>query len=553
MKLTSTPPGALVAAVCLTPVLFGLPGDRDTELVSLTTAGLQPTFRSNFPAISANGRVVAFESSADDLVPGDTNFSKDIFVRDLDAGTTTRVSVSSAGAQGNHHSVDPTISDDGRYVAFSSRASNLVAGDNNFLEDVFVHDRDTGTTTRVSLGLLGAQLDAYAFQPFISPDGSCVAYTSAATNVVAGITNSDFDIFLRDLGSGATTRVSVSSVGAEGDANSLEPALSQDGQIVTFYSLASTLIGTDTNGQPDVYVHDVASGQTTRVSESTAGMQGNSYSQFPRISADGRYVAFESRATTLVPNDLNSADDVFLHDRMTGTTSIVSVSSNGVYGNAASRDASISADGRHIAYLSWSTNLIASDTNFHIDIFVHDRIGGTTRRVSLGDAGQAGNGHAIDADISADGRWVAFQSGADNLVPVDTNGFEDLFVHDSLGAAAVSTRNAGANPASYTAGTPVLGALWSASVDLTTTGHTTAQVLGTTAPTNLTLGGGQVLLVSGPQIFLLPPQSGPLAIWLAPLPDDPSLAGFTVFTQAVHLFGVTPFALSNAQDLCLGY
>lgn len=552
MKLVSNLPAALLAAFFLPQVVAGLPFERETERVSLTSAGLEATFRSNYPVISADGSFVAFESSADDLVPGDTNFSKDVFVHDRVAGTTTRVSVSSSGAQGDHHSVDPSISADGRYVAFSSRASNLVSGDTNFTEDAFLHDRNTGTTTRVVLGL-GAQPNGYVYQCDISPDGTFLAFTSAASNLVLNDTNNSADVFVRDLATGVITRVSVSSTGAESDGNSFEAALSTDGQIVAFYSIATDLVDDDTNGQPDVFVHELGSGQTTRVSLSTAGDQGNSYSQFPNISGAGRYVVFESRATTLVPNDLNGYDDVFLHDRVTGETSIVSVDSNGVYGDWWSNKPSISADGQRIAYSSWSTNLIASDSNSRIDIFVYDTSNQTTRRVSLDSAGVPSGGHSFDTDISADGRFVAFHSEGDNLVPGDTNGYGDIFVTDSLGAAVVTARNAGANPMSYTASAPVLGASWTGDVDLTTTGHSFAVVYWAVASANLPLGGGVVLLIAGQKVLKLSPQPGPLASWSVPLPNDTSLAGLSLFSQAVHVFGAPSIALSNAQDLCLGY
>ena len=553
MKLNSHLSRALVVVLSVSPVLATPQGDCDTERVSLTSTGAEPTFRSNYPVISADGRIVAFESSADDLVPGDTNFSRDIFVRDRDAGTTTRVSVSSSEAQGNSHSYNPSMSTDGRYIVFHSKASNFVSGDvfGGFL-DAFVHDRDTGTTTLLSVSMFGGVASGNSYDVDITPDGSYVAFYSSANDLVANDTNNRSDAFIRDLGTGAITRVSVSSAGVEGDGNSLDVTFSSDGQIVTFSSLATNLVAGDTNGAQDVFVHVVATGVTTRVSESTFGVQGNSFSRLPRMSSDGRFVAFESRANTLVPNDTNSSDDVFLHDRTTGVTSIVSVDSNGVYGNNASRAPSMSADGQRIAFYSWASNLVPGDVG-NLDIFVHDTTLQVTQRTSVDSFGVPGNGHSVDPCISADGRFVAFQSASDNLVTGDTNGYEDIFVNDTVSTATATLRNAGTNPASYTVSAPILGAMWTASVDLTTTGHGSALVIGTVAPATLTLGGGQVLLIGGPEVFELSLAPGPIATWTVMIPNDSALLGLVAYTQAGHFFGVSPFALSNAQDLCLGY
>ncbi len=527
--------------------------DCDTVRVNLTSLGTESTFRSNYPVVSANGRIVAFESSADDLVPGDTNFARDIFVRDRDAGTTTRVSVSSTGAQGNSHSYNPSMSSDGRYIAFHSKASNFVSGDSigGFL-DAFVHDRITGSTTLISANTLGLVGSGNSQDVLLTPDGTYATFQSSASDLVVNDTNNVLDAFVRNLVTGTTVRVSVSTTGVEGDGNSLDAACSSDGQIVTFSSLATNLVAGDVNGAQDVFVRVLATGVTTRISESTAGAAGNSYSRLPRMSSDGRYVVFESRASTLVPNDANAAIDIFLRDRTTGVTSIESVDSNGVYGNNASGTPSISADGNRIAFHSWANNLVPGDVS-GVDIFVRDRALQVTQRASVSSFGVPGNGNSIDADISASGTFVAFQSGSSNLVAGDNNGYEDIFVNDSVTTATVTSRNGGANPSSYTADAVVLGAMWNASVDLTTTGHDYAFVLGTVVPANLTLAGGQVLLISGAEVFELPLKPGPIATWSVPIPNDLTFAGLRIYSQAGHLFGVMPYALSNAQDLCIGF
>jgi Tol biopolymer transport system component len=183
----------------------------------------------------------------------------------------------------------------------------------------------------------------------------------------------------------------------------------------------------------DVFVHDRVTGQTSRVSVSSSGEQGNGESRFPSLSADGRYVAFESLASNLVPSDTNGTPDVFIHDRVTGQMTRVSVSSSGEEGNGNSSEASVSANGRYVAFHSSASNLVPGDTNGTWDVFVHDRVTGQTSRVSVSSSGEQGNGNSYEANISPDGRYVAFGSAASNLVPGDTNGTPDVFVHDRVG------------------------------------------------------------------------------------------------------------------------
>jgi Tol biopolymer transport system component len=345
-------------------------------------------------------------------------------------GTTGRVSVDSAGAQENSSSYQSDISADGRYVAFMSFASNLVAGDTNGFYDIFVHDRVTGTTERVSVDSAGAQGNGQSLNPSISADGRYVAFHSDAINLVPGDTNPAGDIFVHDRVTGATERVSVDSAAAQGNGGSYAPSISADGRYVAFNSLASNLVPGDTNGAPDVFVHDRATGKTKRVSVGSAGAQGNDWSYAPSISGDGRYVAFDSSASNLVPGDTNGSDDVFVHDRLTGTTERVSVDSAGVEGHSYSDSPSISADGRYVAFNSDAITLVLGDTNGVLDVFVHDRVTGATERVSVDSAGAQGNGGSYAPSISAHGRYVAFLSTASNLVSGDTNNNDDVFVHD---------------------------------------------------------------------------------------------------------------------------
>jgi tricorn protease-like protein len=351
------------------------------------------------------------------------------------AGTaqTERVSVSSSGAQAN--GLGPSISANGRFVAFDSSASNLVAGDTNGLDDVFVHDRRTGETQRVSVSSAGTQANNPSYSGRISANGRFVAFFSFASNLVKRDTNGEFDVFVHDLKTGRTERVSVSSDGEQANGysalNSGSP-ISVNGHFVSFFSEASNLVRGDTNGAGDIFVHDLKSGQTDRVSMTSDGEQANGGSFVHSISASGRFVAFDSYAKDLVGGDTNRSGDVFVNDRRTGETTRVSVSSAGEQAKGGSFVDSISANGRFVPFVSSASNLVAGDTNRRFDIFVHDRTTGETQRVSVSSDGEQASGDSRDALISANGRFVAFDSSASNLVAGDTNGFDDVFVRGPL-------------------------------------------------------------------------------------------------------------------------
>ncbi|WP_293129507.1 calcium-binding protein [Microcoleus sp. bin38.metabat.b11b12b14.051] len=401
--------------------------------VSVDSAGQGAIGISQIPSISANGRFVAFSSEAANLVPGDTNNRSDIFVRDLSTNTTTRVSVDSAGNQGNDTSGSPSISADGRLVAFTSFAPNLVPGDTNNRSDIFVRDLSTNTTTRISVDSAGNQGNGGVligfFIPSISANGRFVAFESYVPNLVPGDTNNRSDIFVRDLLTNTTTRVSVSAAGNQAINHSSNPSISADGRFVAFSSEASNLVPGDTNNNDDIFVRDLLTNTTTRVSVDSAGNQGNGDCFKPSISANGRFVAFSSDASNLVLGDTNNTSDIFVRDLSTNTTTRVSVDSAGNQGNDGSNFSSISADGRFVAFSSEASNLVPGDTNNNEDIFVRDLSTNTTTRVSVDSAGNQGNALSYIPSISGDGNRVAFSSDASNLVPGDTNS-RDIFVVD---------------------------------------------------------------------------------------------------------------------------
>jgi cysteine-rich repeat protein len=404
----------------------------DTERVSVDSAGMQANAGSAVSGISADGRRVAFASTASNLVPADTNLQSDVFVRDRTAGATLRMSVDSSGAQATGSSITPAMAGDGNTVTFVSSAANLVAGDTNGRLDVFVHDLVTGGTERMSVASDGAQATSDSFAPSLSHDGRRVAFVSLASNLVGGDTNNTFDVFVHDRTTATTVRVSVDSAGMQTNGPSFAPRLSADGLMIVFHSQATNLVAGDTNGVSDVFVHDLATGTTSRVSVGSMGEQGNFASTAGTLSADGRFAAFTSDASTLVASDTNGATDVFVHDRSTGMTERVSVDGAGLQGNMASGfldPPALSADGSRTAFMSAATNLVTGDANNSVDVFVHDRSTGETVLANVAtDGTQANAASVLWASLSADGRTVAFASLANNLVPGDTNTAQDIFV-----------------------------------------------------------------------------------------------------------------------------
>lgn len=406
------------------------PPTATTERLSVATDGTQANNLSLTPSISADGRKVAFTSSASNLVAGDTNSTSDIFLRNDSTDTTTRVSVASDGTQANASSYTPSISDDARWVAFSSTATNLVTGDTNAVNDVFLRDTQTGTTTRVSVGPAGAQGNNSSILPATSADGRFVAFASTATNLVAGDTNALQDVFVHDTQTATTTRVSVASGGTQATGNSLRPVISDDGRYVAFESLAANLVAGDTNGTWDVFLHDTQTSTTTRLSVASDGTQGNLSSYSTSISSDGRYVAFQSLASTLVSGDSNGAQDVFLRDTQSATTVRISVASDGTQSDGTSQLPSVSGDGRYVAFGASATNLVPGDTNAVADIMLRDTQTNSTSRLSIATDGTQGNGASDGPTVNSTGRYVAFHSTATTLVPGDTNAYQDVFLRD---------------------------------------------------------------------------------------------------------------------------
>ena len=393
-----------------------------TRMVSVSPSNAPGNWESRSAVVSADGSTVAFRSKATNLVAGDTNggeYGDDIFVRNRTTGTTRRASVSSSGQQANYYSYLPSISANGEVVAFTSEASNLVSGDTNRAADVFVHSFVTGRTTRVSVGAGGRQAAGWSeSSPLaISADGRYVAFWSDAPNLVSGDTNGHSDVFVRDRSTGVTTRVSVGPGGTAGNSDSTSAAMAANGKAVAFESTASNLVANDTNAARDVFLRDLANHVTRRMSVGPGGQQtaAGSYSYDAAVSRDGMRVSFASTAANLVANDTNGETDVFVRDRATATTRLVSSDATGAPGGGT--NPVLSPDGRYVLFSSPR------------GVVVRDLGAGSTTLITVGWDGQPDNASEEDpGGISTGGRVVVFSSNATNLVKNDTYREQEVFL-----------------------------------------------------------------------------------------------------------------------------
>jgi Tol biopolymer transport system component len=428
---------ALLAALVLTAALLPAVGSGTSIAIRTARPYGNPNGPSANPVLTPSGKAIAFDSQATDLVADDPNGPiRDVFAIDRVTGVKRLVSIGLEGAGANAASVRPSISDDGTAVAFASLASNLVAGDTNGLADVFVRDGD-GPIARVSVASDGTEANGPSSSPDISGDGRYVVFQSSASNLVPGDTNGQPDIFIRDLRTGTTSLVSVATGGGPANAASAVPSISDDGDVVSFFSSASNLTSNDKNGVADVFVRVRSADKTEIVSVSSTGhAQDHSiatgFNQVSDVSRDGRYVAFDSDASTLVHHDTNHRTDVFVRDRLKKITEIVSESNSGFEGNNDSYGPVISPDGRFVAFSSLASNLSADDAEGE-DTFVRDRKLSATSLVDVGATGARKapetTDHALQRpSFSAHAHEVAFGSTASNLVDGDTNSAEDIFI-----------------------------------------------------------------------------------------------------------------------------
>lgn len=496
-------------------------------LASTTTAGVSGDRYSDNPAVNGDGRFTAFVSDSTNFGTLDTNGVRDVFLFDNQTSLVRRINISQQGVQANAGSSNPAISGDGRFVAFASDATNLVFGDTNGFTDIFVVDAVTGAIARESVVTGGGQANGSSFRPAVSADGRYIAFESYASNLSTLATPGPTQIYLRDRTAGTTTLVSQSA-GVAGNAVSLQAAISGDGRYVAFASDASNLVGGDTNAARDIFVRDLTAGTTVRVSVATSGAEANGPSRAPSINrnpgnpSDGRFIAFGSEATNLVAGDTNGVSDVFVRDQIGSTTTRVSVSSAGTQGTdptdptltgsrLGSINPSISATGRYVAFASLADNLTPgdavgrfspADNNAALDIFVNDRdvnasgtfdspgniatsmvsvnrFGYQTQRISGQPSTAASDIYPV---ISGDGRWVAFPSdaentaglvhGATNKTSPDSNTFRDIFLFDRR-------INALPNPSTLptvTLSSPVTGSTYPVNSTVTVIANATTQI-----------------------------------------------------------------------------
>jgi Tol biopolymer transport system component len=399
--------------------------------ISVDSEGWSGNGASQAAVLSANGRYLAFQSEANNLIENDTNGHTDIFIYDRITQICQRVSVSSQQAPANFVSYFPTVSGDGQWIAFQSDAFNLVANDSNSTTDIFLHQRDFARTIMISINSQGEQGNSTSSEPSISADGRYIAFHSYASNLVANDTNKKSDIFVYERETGTLSRVSVRSKGEQVNGPSFGAAINENGRFIAFSSDANDLVDNDNNEVIDVFVHDRAMLETVRVSVNSEGEAGNDASYYASISADGRMVAFQSRATNLVAGDSNEVEDIFVHNLETGETQRVSVNDKGIAGEAASFAPQISGNGRFVVFNSNADNLVADDDNQGTDVFVYDLAEKNIRRLTLNSQNDRNPRAALYApSISYDGRWAAFESKAWNLVANDFNEAMDIFLYD---------------------------------------------------------------------------------------------------------------------------
>jgi Tol biopolymer transport system component len=410
---------------------------QTTTRVSVGAANQEGNDRSDNPSISGDGRYVTFATMATNLGVTDLNGTYDVYLRDRELGQTTLLSRGLFSNQtANSTSVAAKVAGGGSGVVFESDASNLVFGDSNGYRDIFYKDLASGVVERVSVGANGAQANDKSINASVSDNGRYIAFVTDATNLgPLGARG----VYVRDRQSGVNSLVSVSSNGVSANNVCTEPHISSDGRYVVFASYATNLVSGDTNGTWDVFVHDRQTAVTRRASVSGANVEANGSSRGGAISSDGRYVVFESLASNLSFWDVNGSWDIFRRDLVASSTTVITVSS-AVLGtaNGDSRAAAISHDGRTIVFESEASDLLAGDSNAASDVFLKDVVTSSMTRVSLTQGGGQGNSFSWMGQpycMSFDARFLVFHGVASNLVPFDGNNAGDVFVRDRTGAS----------------------------------------------------------------------------------------------------------------------
>jgi Tol biopolymer transport system component len=540
--------------------------------VDVANDGSETTGMATYVDVSDDGTKVVFSTNADGLDPNDVNGEGDVLLRDLVAGTTTLVSVRSNEKQGNGQSWYQRISGDGRFVAFSSDASNLVGSDDNGQSDVFVRDLSAGTTSRVSVSSDGTEANGSSGVAAISGDGNRILFFSDATNLVPDDHNGRTDLFLRDVAAGTTIRVNTALDGTEADGNLTSGDMSRDGKIVMFTTYATNLIPDDTNGAADVYVRDLSAGTIVRASVDAEGSEipygvGNYKVEGAGnvLASDGRFVAFTTRQDDLVERDDNATYDVFLRDLVAGTTTIQSLDSDGSVSAAYSLKIDIGtfatgvSDGGRFVLMEGSALTLAphQESNTWVgDVYMRDRDLAMTTRQSNDPNGYAGNDVSNRSRMTADGACVAFVSLANGLIDGHpTSGRCAFLLRRPLRAATSESYGSGLGG---TLGTPALSAatppLLNRSCDVELTSSSEQWTVGLlflgTAPAQIPtrLGGELLVATQWTQFVVVSPFGTSL---VARLPHDERLAEFDLYLQALELDAGAIHGVSFTPGLAL--
>ena len=396
--------------------------------VSLASDGSEADGDSGDPAISADGGTIVFVSSATNLDAAAVGVAGDLYMRETATGVTTRITGGWDDSALNGWVGEPQISADGSTIVYASLASNIVPDDTNGTADVFEYDVDTGVTIKVSRSAIGANANGPSSHPAVSADGSLIVYESTATDIVADDTNTASDVFAYDTITGTTDRASLTESGGQADAASDHPGLAPDGSTVVFESQATNLTEIATQAGYDIYVRDLATGAVALVSVATDGTPGDGPSRNPRISADGLTVVYESEASNLVAGDTNSTADVFAHETSSGATTRVSVADDGTETDAASRYPAVASDGTRVVYESDATSLATNDDNAHTDVFLTQIV---NRPPVVADASLTVPEDARIGD--AIGLVPAADPDNDDLTYTVTDGDEAVFAVDNHG------------------------------------------------------------------------------------------------------------------------
>jgi Tol biopolymer transport system component len=415
-----------IPALALCATAYGAVGDL--TLASTSDSGVKGNADSFHTHLSADGAVVAFHSLATNLVSGDSDTVADVYVKNVATGNIELASTSDSGQKGNGDSTVAFLTPDASKVAFNSKATNLDPGDGDTISDIYLKDLVTGNITLASTSDTEVKANGDGLHPSVDASGTKVAFYSYATNLDPADKDSKSDIYVKNLVTGDIKLVSTSGAGIKGNGESTIPFMSADGTAVAFGSLATNLASGDRDSTSDLYVKNLVTGRIRVVSRSDAGRKGNGASLDPWVSSDGSRVAFSSRATNLDPADKASNRDIFVKDLVTGDLFLASSSDGGTAGNAHSSEPSLSADGTRVLFHSLASNLDPADPDSVNDIFVKNLASGDIYLASRSSSGQKGNRGSVVPSLSPNGRVAAFRSSATNLDPADSDSAWDIYV-----------------------------------------------------------------------------------------------------------------------------